>query len=158
MSVPAHRISVQQEDFSLADESARLRALSGNTGALVTFSGLVRELHDNREIEALYLEHYPGMTEKSLRAIAEEAARRWPVLGITVIHRVGELAAGDQIVFVGVGSAHRQAAFSACGFIMDYLKTRAPFWKKCRDKNGEYWVEAKLSDDEAAERWRRDQP
>jgi molybdopterin synthase catalytic subunit len=149
-------VRVQREDFSLQAESATLRALSSNTGALVTFSGLVRDLHDGIAVRALTLEHYPGMTEKSLRAIAEEAAARWPLQGLIIIHRIGQLPATAQIVFVGVSSAHRQAAFSACEFVMDYLKTRAPFWKKCHAADGEYWVDAKQSDDSAAQRWQPD--
>jgi len=149
-------VRVQREDFSLQAESATLRALSSNTGALVTFSGLVRDLHDGIAVRALTLEHYPGMTEKSLRAIAEEAASRWPLQGLIIIHRIGQLPATAQIVFVGVSSAHRQAAFSACEFVMDYLKTRAPFWKKCHAADGEYWVDAKQSDDSAAQRWQPD--
>jgi molybdopterin synthase catalytic subunit len=149
-------VRVQREDFSLQAESETLRALSSNTGALVTFSGLVRDLHDGIAVRALTLEHYPGMTEKSLRAIAEEAAARWPLQGLIIIHRIGQLPATAQIVFVGVSSAHRQAAFSACEFVMDYLKTRAPFWKKCHAADGEYWVDAKQSDDSAAQRWQPD--
>jgi len=146
-------VRVQREDFSLQVEADRLRALYGNTGAIVTFSGLVRDLHDGTAVRALTLEHYPGMTESSLRAIAQDAAQRWPLQGLIIIHRIGELPAAAQIVFVGVSSAHRQAAFSACEFVMDYLKTRAPFWKKCHAADGDYWVEAKLSDDSAAARW-----
>jgi molybdopterin synthase catalytic subunit len=149
-------IRVQQADFVLQDEYQRLRALSSNTGAVVTFSGLVRDLHDGTAVRALSLEHYPGMTEKSLQAIAQQAAQRWPLQGLIIIHRVGELQATEQIVFVGCSSAHREAAFSACAFVMDYLKTRAPFWKKCHAADGDYWVEAKGSDDAAAARW--DQP
>lgn len=149
------KISVQHADFSLRDEADWLRAKSSNTGALVTFSGLVRDLHEGEEVKGLYLEHYPGMTEKSLRAIADTAAARWPLQGITIIHRIGELLASEQIVFVGVSSAHRHAAFAACEFIMDYLKTKAPFWKKCLQQDKEYWVEAKASDDSAAERWQQ---
>lgn len=146
-------VRVQREDFSLQVESDTLRALSSNTGAVVTFSGLVRDLHDGVKVRALTLEHYPGMTEKSLQTIAQEAATRWPLQGLIIIHRIGELQATEQIVFVGVSSAHRQAAFSACEFVMDYLKTRAPFWKKCHAADGEYWVDAKDSDDSAAARW-----
>jgi molybdopterin synthase catalytic subunit len=149
-------VRVQREDFSLQAESDALRALSSNTGAVVTFSGLVRDLHEGVKVRALTLEHYPGMTEKSLQAIAQEAATRWPLQGLIIIHRIGELQATEQIVFVGVSSAHRQAAFSACEFVMDYLKTRAPFWKKCHAADGEYWVDAKDSDDSAAARWQQD--
>ena len=147
------KISVQQEDFSLQEEYDRLRG-TGGAGAVVTFTGLVRELQGGQRVEALFLEHYPGMTEKSLERIAEEAAARWPLLDLTLIHRVGELRAGEQIVLVGASSAHRQAAFEAAAFMMDYLKTRAPFWKKCRDAEGEHWVEAKDSDEEAYSKWR----
>jgi molybdopterin synthase catalytic subunit len=148
-------IRIQREDFSLEAEATRLRALDSNTGAIVTFCGLVRDLHDGVPVRALTLEHYPGMTEKSLHAIADEAAGRWPLQGLIIIHRIGELQATQQIVFVGVSSAHRQAAFSACDFVMDYLKTRAPFWNKCHAADGEYWVDAKQSDDSAALRWQQ---
>lgn len=149
-------VRVQHEDFSVQAETELLRALDRNTGAIVTFAGLVRELHEESAVYSLTLEHYPGMTEKSLHAIAVEAAGRWPLQGLTIIHRVGELLAGEQIVLVGVSSAHRRAAFEACEFVMDYLKTRAPFWKKCRGADGEYWVDAKQSDDAAAARWTQD--
>jgi molybdopterin synthase catalytic subunit len=150
------RISVQFADFSLKHEAEALRSDNG-VGAIVTFSGLVRDMHEDRSVSGLFLEHYPGMTEKSLQAIAQEAQDRWPLLAVTIIHRIGELKAGDQIVFVGVSSAHRSAAFSACEFLMDFLKTRAPFWKKSLQKDGEHWVEAKDSDEAAAERWRTPQ-
>jgi molybdopterin synthase catalytic subunit len=146
-------IRVQQADFSLQDETDTLRAHSHNIGAVVTFSGLVRELHEGSEIQTLFLEHYPGMTEKSLHAIAEQAAQRWPLDGVTLIHRIGELHPGEQIVFVGVTSAHRKAAFAACEFLMDYLKTQAPFWKKCLQGKDAFWVEAKDTDIEASKRW-----
>lgn len=156
------RIVVQEQDFSLEAEGQRLRTLP-NVGALVTFSGLVREMHlegadgkPGEPVDGLFLEHYPGMTERSLQAIAAEAAGRWPLHAITIIHRIGTLMAGEQIVFVGVSSAHRAAAFSACEFLMDYLKTRAPFWKKCLQGGKTYWVEAKASDDAAAQRWQQD--
>ena len=146
-------IRVQQADFNLQQESDALRANSHDIGAIVTFSGLVRSQQDGRAIQALFLEHYPGMTEKSLRDIAEQAGRRWPLLGVVIIHRIGELKPGEQIVFVGVTSAHRLAAFEACEFMMDYLKTRAPFWKKCLQEGNEHWVESKDSDQTASERW-----
>lgn len=149
------RIAVQLQDFSLTEESDLIRARRSDIGALVTFSGLVRDLEQGRQVSALFLEHYPGMTEKSLQAIAEEAARRWALTDITIIHRIGELQAGEQIVGLVVASAHREAAFAAAAFIMDYLKTEAPFWKKCRDDSGESWVAAKASDSEAVEKWRR---
>jgi molybdopterin synthase catalytic subunit len=110
-------------------------------------------MQDGQTIKALFLEHYPGMTEKSLKKILVEAQQRWPLLDVTVVHRIGELVPGEQIVFVGVSSSHRGAAFAACEFIMDFLKTRAPFWKKCRLANSEHWVEAKDSDHQASERW-----
>lgn len=149
------RIAVQEQDFSLEAEGRVLQALP-NVGALVSFSGLVREDHEGQKIDALFLEHYAGMTERSLEAIAREAASRWPLHAITIIHRIGTLRPGEQIVFVGVSSAHRAAAFSACEFLMDYLKTRAPFWKKCLLAGQSFWVEAKDSDTDAAERWRQD--
>jgi molybdopterin synthase catalytic subunit len=147
------KITVQFADFSLKHEAEALRA-DNSVGAIVTFSGLVRDMHDDQQVTGLFLEHYPGMTEKSLGNIAEQAQSRWPLQAITIIHRIGELKAGEQIVFVGVSSAHRQAAFAACEFIMDFLKTRAPFWKKSLQAGGEHWVEAKQSDAAATERWR----
>lgn len=148
------RISVQFDDFSLEREAEALR-LDNGIGAVVTFSGLVRDMHGDDAVTGLFLEHYPGMTEKSLHAIATEAQERWPLRALTIIHRIGELKAGEQIVFVGVSSAHRSAAFAACEFVMDYLKTRAPFWKKSLNSNGACWVEAKDSDTAASERWRQ---
>lgn len=155
------KIAVQSADFSLEQEAEALRIgnSSGRTsghpvGAIVTFTGLVRDMHGDQHVTGLFLEHYPGMTEKSLHAIAAEAQTRWPLLALTIIHRIGELKAGDQIVFVGVSSAHRSAAFAACDFVMDYLKTRAPFWKKSLQAGGEHWVDAKASDTTASERWR----
>lgn len=146
------KINVQFADFSLKHEAEALR-LDNSVGAIVTFSGLVRDMHDEQAVNGLFLEHYPGMTEKSLEAIATEAQTRWPLLAITIIHRIGELKAGDQIVFVGVSSGHRGAAFSACEFIMDYLKTRAPFWKKTLQPDGASWVDARESDEAASKRW-----
>jgi molybdopterin synthase catalytic subunit len=147
------KISIQQNDFDIAEESRLLRESNSNTGAIVTFSGLVRDLDNERKVESLILEHYPGMTESSLEKIIAQAQSRWSILDVTVIHRIGELQAGEQIVFVAVASLHRGEAFSACEFIMDFLKTRAPFWKKCRDENGESWVEAKTTDVDASARW-----
>ncbi|MDR2213415.1 MAG: molybdopterin synthase catalytic subunit MoaE [Pseudomonadales bacterium] len=147
-------IRVQPEDFSQEREVAALRARGGAVGAIVTFTGLVRDLDGEAAVHGLHLEHYPGMTEKSLRKIALEAAARWPLCDVTIIHRIGVLRGAEQIVFVGVSSAHRQAAFGACEFIMDYLKTSAPFWKKSLREDGEFWVEAKASDAAASERWR----
>jgi len=147
-------IRVQAADFSLEREAEALR-LGNHVGAIVTFSGLVRDMHDDQRVTGLFLEHYPGMTEKSLHEIAAEAQVRWPLLALTIIHRIGELKAGEQIVFVGVSSSHRSAAFSACDFLMDYLKTRAPFWKKSIQTDGECWVDARESDTTASERWRQ---
>ena len=147
------KISIQQEDFDITHETQLLRDANNNIGAIVTFSGLVRDLEGARTILSLTLEHYPGMTETSLEKIIAEAKARWSILDATVIHRIGEMKAEEQIVFVAVASLHRQDAFSACEFIMDYLKTRAPFWKKCRDESGESWVETKASDQEAEKRW-----
>ena len=147
------KISVQAEDFSLQEENDRLLYEPGKAGAVVTFTGLVRDYHGENEVSSLVLEHYPGMTEKALKKIAEDAQQRWSLLDLTIIHRVGELRAADQIVLVAVASAHRGDAFSACEFIMDFLKTRAPFWKKSKGGNSEHWVGSRASDDEAAARW-----
>ena len=122
---------------------------------LATFLGLVRAANDGSDVSAMTLEHYPGMTEKALEAIVEDAAARWPLLGVRVIHRFGRLVPGDRIVFVGVAATHRGEAFAACEFIMDYLKTRAPFWKKEDTPEGGRWVDARESDDGAAARWER---
>ncbi|MCL9782617.1 molybdopterin synthase catalytic subunit MoaE [Vibrio sp. S4M6] len=148
----AINISVQTEPFSIADEYETLSADSAS-GAIVTFVGKVRDMNLGDDVTGLHLEHYPGMTEKSLRNICEQAAVRWPLTDITVIHRVGSLGVGDQIVFVGVASAHRQASFESCEFIMDYLKTKAPFWKKERTSSDERWIESRESDQHAAKRW-----
>ena len=144
-------VRVQQEDFDLATEYQRL-AQNKQCGAVVTFTGLVRDSVEGG-LRGLELEHYPGMTEKALASIVEEAQKRWYLHGVTVIHRVGYLALNEQIVMVAVASGHRQAAFSAASFIMDYLKTQAPFWKKEHTEKGEHWVEAKQSDQQAAEQW-----
>jgi molybdopterin synthase catalytic subunit len=145
-------ISIQSQDFSLQAEVDALRQ-HHNIGAIVSFVGLVRDNASHGRVTAIELEHYPAMTEKSLRRIVEQAQQRWPVLGVRVIHRIGYLAAGEQIVLVVVASRHRQAAFDAAAFIMDFLKTRAPFWKK-EYVNGEgHWVDAKADDDSAAQRW-----
>jgi molybdopterin synthase catalytic subunit len=146
-------VRVQAEDFDVAREIAQLRANDPRVGAVAAFIGIVRDLNDAAEIRALTLEHYPGMTEKALAGIVVEAKARWDVYDALVIHRVGELRPTDQIVLVAVSSAHRGESFAACQFIMDYLKTRAPFWKKERTPTGERWVEARASDDDAAARW-----
>jgi molybdopterin synthase catalytic subunit len=146
-------ITIQHTDFDAGIEIAQLRAASNNIGAVASFVGVVSEHNENAEIHSLTLEYYPGMTEKSIAAIIAEAKDRWPLLAVKVIHRIGELQSGDQIVFVGVASRHRGAAFSACDFIMDFLKMKAPFWKKERTVAGERWVDARCSDTEASTRW-----
>ena len=147
------KVSVQTEDFDLDVECAALTHGRKDIGALASFVGLVRDANDGAGIARMTLEHYPGMTEKSLAEIVEQARGRWDVLDATVIHRVGELKPGDNIVLVVVASAHRGDAFAACEYLMDALKTRAPFWKKEETPDGERWVEARVSDDVAAARW-----
>ncbi|WP_413284783.1 molybdopterin synthase catalytic subunit MoaE [Vibrio sp. MA40-2] len=149
-----YSVSVITEDFSVADEYAQL-AEGTSAGAVAMFSGKVRDMNLGDSVIGLTLEHYPGMTEKSLNDICDQAFQRWPLLNIRVIHRFGELDIGDQIVFVGVTSAHREAAFNACEFIMDFLKTKAPFWKKERTSEKNRWIEAKESDQNAASRWEK---
>ncbi|MEM0674469.1 molybdopterin synthase catalytic subunit MoaE [Dickeya oryzae] len=146
------RIRVGQEPFSVGDEYSWLAA-SDTDGAVVTFTGKVRNHNLGDNVSALTLEHYPGMTEKALAEIVEAARERWPIQRVSLIHRVGALFPGDEIVFVGVSGAHRQAAFDAAQFIMDYLKTRAPFWKREATQDGDRWVDARDSDRQAAERW-----
>lgn len=146
-------IQVQEADFNLQDEYEALRKQSNGIGAICSFVGLMRDFNDGSNVQGMFLEHYPGMTEKALQKIAAEAMQRWPLIDYRIIHRVGPLLPNDQIVLVLVASAHRQAAFAACEFIMDFLKTRAPFWKKELTGNGEKWVDAKASDDDAAQRW-----
>ncbi|MGY3903206.1 molybdopterin synthase catalytic subunit MoaE [Aeromonas lusitana] len=149
------RILVQRADFSLGQEYERL-ATRHDTGAIVTFVGKVRDFNQGEQVKGLALEHYPGMTEKALADIVIQARARWPLQECTLIHRIGELLLGDQIVLVAVSSAHRDAAFEACHFIMDFLKTRAPFWKKELTAEGiQRWVEAKESDNAAAARWQQ---
>lgn len=147
-------ISVQFEDFSVAEEYALL-AEGTDAGAVVTFIGKVRDFNQGDSVTGLSLEHYPGMTEKSLAEIVDKARTCWPLLKVRVIHRVGDLNLGDQIVFVGVTSAHRGAAFEACEFIMDYLKTQAPFWKKEQTQEASRWVDARETDTNAAKRWEK---
>ncbi|MBD1550800.1 molybdopterin synthase catalytic subunit MoaE [Pseudomonas typographi] len=146
-------IKVQQERFSPGTETEAMHAAQLGIGAVVTFTGYVRDFNDGQPVHGLALEHYPGMTEKALAKIVSEAEQRWPLLNVRVLHRVGALEPGEPIVFVGTASAHRQAAFDACSFIMDYLKARAPFWKKERTPQGERWVEGKASDKAAEQRW-----
>jgi molybdopterin synthase catalytic subunit len=146
-------VRVQEADFDLGAELAALRAGDTRIGALASFVGLVRDLNDGSAVSEMTLEHYPGMTEKALEAIVVEAKTRWDIYGALVIHRVGPLKPCDQIVLVAVTSAHRGEAFAACEFIMDYLKTRAPFWKREATPDGSRWVDARESDDSAATRW-----
>jgi molybdopterin synthase catalytic subunit len=146
-------VRVQQEDFDAGREIARLRAGNPGIGAIASFIGVVRDVNQGDAVAGLTLEHYPGMTEKALAKIVAETRSRWNVIDALVIHRVGALQPTDQIVLVVVTSAHRGEAFAACEFLMDYLKTRAPFWKKERTPDGERWVDARASDDAAAARW-----
>jgi molybdopterin synthase catalytic subunit len=146
-------ITVQEADFDVGAELTALRANDPRVGALASFVGLVRDLNDGLGVSEMELEHYPGMTEKALETILEEARTRWDIYGVRVIHRVGPLRPCDQIVLVAVTSAHRGEAFAACEFIMDYLKTRAPFWKKETTSVGSRWVDARETDDAAAARW-----
>ncbi|MDY0970334.1 molybdopterin synthase catalytic subunit MoaE [Siccibacter turicensis] len=146
------RILVGHAPFSVGDEYAWLAACEED-GAVVTFTGKVRNHNLGDNVTALTLEHYPGMTEKALAEIVAEARARWPLTRVTLIHRVGELKSGEEIVFVGVTGAHRSAAFEAAEFMMDYLKTRAPFWKREATPDGDRWVDARDSDQQAAKRW-----
>jgi molybdopterin synthase catalytic subunit len=146
-------VRIQTEDFDAGAEIAALRAGNPAVGAVASFVGVVRDRNDGDAVATLTLEHYPGMTEKAIEAIVEEARSRWAIIDVTVVHRVGELKPLDQIVLVVVAGGHRGDAFAACEFIMDYLKTRAPFWKKEQTPEGARWVDARASDDDAAERW-----
>ncbi len=147
-------VRVQTEDFDLADEVAALRRGNPKVGAVACFVGVVRDLNEGDAVAQMTLEQYPGMTEKSIEKIIDEARGRWEIYDVIVIHRVGTLAPTDQIVLVAVSSAHRGEAFQACEFLMDYLKTRAPFWKKEETPGGSRWVDARAADDQAAARWR----
>ena len=146
-------VRIKEQDFDVSSVLATLRAGDTRVGAVATFTGLVREVNDAAQVSTLTLEHYPGMTEKALAQIVDDAKQRWDIYDALVIHRVGPLKPGEQIVFVAVTSAHRGESFAACQFIMDYLKTRAPFWKKEQTPEGERWVEARASDEDAAARW-----
>ena len=146
-------ITVQTNDFEHAKEYRKIQEHAESDGAIVTFTGLARELTEYGNLRYMSLEHYPGMTETTLMNICEQARQRWPIGVINIIHRIGKLKPDEQIVFVGISSKHRKAAFSANEFIMDFLKTKAPFWKKEVTGDGEYWVEAKLSDQQKAEQW-----
>jgi molybdopterin synthase catalytic subunit len=157
--MPAPRVTVQSQDFDLGVEVAALRASDGGVGAVVAFVGTVRD-HigaaagpNGNAVSAMELEHYPGMTERAIEAMIEQARQRFDMRDARVVHRVGRLLPMDQIVLVAVSSAHRGQAFAACEFIMDYLKTQAPFWKKESTSSGEHWVDARASDDAALARW-----
>jgi molybdopterin synthase catalytic subunit len=149
----AERVSIQTGDFDLSTEVARLRAQDKRVGAVCSFIGTVRDRNDGQSVSTLELEHYPGMTERSIEAMIDEALRRFDLHGARVVHRVGVLQPLDQIVLVAVTSAHRGESFKACEFLMDYLKTQAPFWKKEQTPDGARWVDARVSDDAALARW-----
>ena len=147
------KILVQADAFDLGTEVDAMRQGRTDIGAIASFVGLARDIDEGSGVAAMTLEHYPGMTEKALVALVDEASARWTLQDVTVIHRIGRLLPGDPIVLVAVASRHRSEAFAACEFIMDYLKTQAPFWKKEETPEGERWVEARASDDAAAARW-----
>ncbi len=146
-------VSIQTQDFDVSQELAALRAGDARVGAVCSFLGTVRERNDGSAVASMELEHYPGMTEKSISAMMDEARTRFDIFAARVIHRVGLLQPEDQIVFVAVTSAHRGESFKACEFLMDYLKTQAPFWKKEVTPDGARWVDARVSDDQALARW-----
>ena len=148
-------VRVQIEDFEVGFELNKMRLANPSIGALVSFVGQVRDVNESDTVNTLTLEHYPDMTEKALAAIENEAKTRWDIIDSLIVHRIGTLKPQDQIVLVVVSGAHRSEAFKACEFIMDYLKTSAPFWKKEATNHGEHWVEAKLTDDAARARWKQ---
>jgi len=152
---PVIKIKIQNEDFDVSEETRLLQ--QNNTGAIVNFVGIVRGFDEknNRIIHSMKLEHYPGMTESEIEKIIFESYKRWQLTGITVIHRVGNLKPSDKIVFVGVSSKHRQNAFDGCNFIMDWLKTKAPFWKVEENNNGRNWVSFNASDNQALKKWKK---
>ncbi|MDF0534609.1 molybdopterin synthase catalytic subunit MoaE [Shewanella sp. A32] len=149
------RIVVQQSDFDVPAEYARI-ATDNSDGAIVTFVGKVRDFNDGSAVTDLTLEHYPGMTEAVLQQITTQARERWPLNFVTIIHRVGTMSLGEQIVFIGVSSAHRKAAFAACEFLIDFLKTKAPFWKLEGTGDDKRWVDARDADEQAAKAWEED--
>ena len=149
-------IQIQEKDFDIGDLYQQVTASDNNPlgyGAIVTFIGKVRDFNLEQSVSGLSLEHYPGMTEKSLINISDQAKQRWPIAQPIIIHRIGDLQPGDQIVYIGVASAHRKAAFEACEFLIDYLKTQAPFWKKEKSETGYQWIDARESDELAANKW-----
>jgi molybdopterin synthase catalytic subunit len=149
------KVHLQREDFDIAAETAALTRGRADIGALVTFTGMCRGAESGEPIAALTLEHYPGMAEAEISRHVEEAKARWPLLGVTVIHRYGRIAPGENIVLVLTASSHREAAFAAAEFLMDYLKTQAPFWKQVESASGKTWIEAKDADNAAAARWQK---
>jgi molybdopterin synthase catalytic subunit len=153
MTAGFFEVRVQKEDFDLGAEVARLRAGDPRIGAVVSFVGTVRDLNEGAQVAELELEHYPGMTERSLEDIVAQARARWPLFGVLVVHRVGPMLPMEQIVLVACSAAHRGEAFAACEFIMDYLKTEAPFWKKEQTPEGARWVDARSTDDAAKAKW-----
>ncbi|MEW6694307.1 Molybdopterin synthase catalytic subunit [Tepidimonas thermarum] len=153
MALERRSVVIQHDDFDTGAELAALRAGDAGVGAVCAFVGTVRDVNDGDAVATMELEHYPGMTERAIDAMIDEAARRFDIRGVRVIHRVGPLRPQDQIVLVAVTSAHRGQAFAACEFLMDYLKTQAPFWKKEHTPNGARWVDARVSDDAALARW-----
>ncbi len=148
-------VRVQEADFDISTEVAALRAQNPKVGAVACFVGTVRDLNEGSAVQTMELEHYPGMTEKSLEAIARQARERWPGSDVLIVHRVGQLKPLDQIVLVATTAMHRAEAFESCAFVMDYLKTQAPFWKKEKTEAGERWVDARESDESALKRWSR---
>lgn len=152
MSIPV-TIRIQAEDFDVSTELKQLSANDKTVGALVSFVGLVRDINEGQSIHAMTLEHYPGMTEKALHEIVQAAQQRWPLQGVTIIHRIGDLLPSDQIVLVITASRHRHAAFESADFLMDFLKSKAPFWKKENTPEGSRWVDARESDEIALTRW-----
>jgi molybdopterin synthase catalytic subunit len=147
------RVSIQAQDFDLGHEIAELRANDKRVGAVCSFVGTVRDRNDGLQVSAMELEHYPGMTEKAIEAMIDEAVARFAIFGVRVVHRIGLLQPLDQVVMVAVTSAHRGTSFQACEFLMDYLKTQAPFWKKEATPDGARWVDARVSDDAALAKW-----
>ena len=147
------RVRIQTEDFDLSGEVVALRAADTSVGAVASFVGVMRDHNDGQGVSAMELEHYPGMTERAIEAMIDEAVQRFGLKAVRVVHRVGPLRPGDQIVLVAVTAAHRREAFEGCEFLMDYLKTQAPFWKKETTPQGGRWVDARVSDDEALARW-----
>ena len=151
----ATKVRLQREDFDVAAEAAALTRGRSDIGAVVSFTGICRGAESGEPIVALNLEHYPDMAEAEIARHVEDAKARWPLLGVTVIHRHGRITPGENIVLVVTASSHREAAFAAAEFLMDYLKTRAPFWKQVESKSGTAWIDAKGADDAAADRWRK---